>query len=260
MKLLTVLLLMALARLDAAEPGGRTPAESLLALPPASPAPTPLPDAGSAETAMLAGFSEQVVKCDTALATEPNSVALHSQRGDANLFLGHATQAVADFEKMIALDPTQDAPHWRLGIAYYFAGDFAKSARHFEKYHAYDGSDRENGIWKFLAQAKLEGLEKARAGMLVYTRFDREPFPELYEMFSGKRTSAEVFSEVARKHLDQDAGVIFFARYYSGLNEELLGHREEALALLRQAIATPSAEPGYMWQVARLHTRRLEAK
>ena len=213
---------------------------------------------------MIAKWKEQIVVADAALAKDAGAVGEYSARGDAHLFLGEFREAVADFEKMIVLDAAQDAPHWRLGIAYYFAGEQAKSARQFEKYHAYDGRDRENGIWKFLAQAKADGVEKARAEMLAYTRFDREPFPALYEMFAGKKTPDEVFAEIGKKGLADNEGVLFFANYYGGLGEELLGHRARALELLRKAVASPLGRgapggPGYMWQVARLHWERLSA-
>ena len=207
---------------------------------------------------MLAAFAKEVAELDAAIAKAPEQVALYSRRGDRHLFLGHFAMAVADLEKMIALDPAQDAPHWRLGIAYHFAGDFAKSARQFEKYHDYDARDRENGIWKFLADVKLVGLEKARTQMLEYKRFDREPFPSLYEMLAGKKTTDELFAEIAAKKLGGEGSVTFFAHYYGGLNELLLGHKPRALELLAKAVASPwgqSAEggPAYMWQCARLH-------
>ncbi len=223
------------------------------------------PLTAEARARMSTKWKEQVAAGDAALAKAPGAVGEYSARGDAHLFLGEFTGAVADFEKMIALDPAQDAPHWRLGIAYFFAGDFAKSARQFEKYHPYDGRDRENGIWKFLAQAKADGVEKARAEMLVYTRFDREPFPSLYEMFAGKKTPDEVLAEIEKKGLAGDEGVLFFANYYCGLGEELRGNRARAVELLRKAVASPLGRgarggPGYMWQVARLHWERLSAE
>lgn len=226
--------------------------------------PAPAADTPDFTRTMLARIAADLDRYNEGLSRNPGSVRLHSQRGDSHLFLGHFVEAVLDFEKMIALDPAQDAPHWRLGIAYHFAGDFAKAARQFEKYHAHDGGDRENGIWKFLADARLHGLEKARAGMLVYTRFDREPFPALYEMFAGRRSTDEVFREMAEKKLAQDERVMFFANYYAGLQESLLGHPERALALTRQAAAstwgqTAEGGPAYMWQVARLHAARLAA-
>jgi lipoprotein NlpI len=203
---------------------------------------------------LLEEFAQQIRRLDAALKDAPNDIRLLSERGDAHLFSAHFAEAVADFEKMIALDAAQDAPHWRLGIAYYFAGQFAKSAKQFEKYHDHDGGDRENGIWKFLADVKVLGLEPARGAMLNYARFDREPFPGLYTMFAGEKTTDELFTDIEAKKLRENTAVMFFANYYGGLNEDLGGHRAKALDLLRQAVAGPlHAEPNYMWQVARLH-------
>ncbi|MBL9200153.1 MAG: hypothetical protein JNL39_06580, partial [Opitutaceae bacterium] len=200
-----------------------------------------------------------------ALAAKPDDLALLSRRGDRRLFLGRAAEAIADFEKMIALDPAQDAPNWRLGIAYHFAGRFAESSRQFQKYHAYDDRDRENGIWKFLADARVSGLEPARRAMLPFTRFDREPFPALYEMFAGRLTTDALLADLKARGLDRDERVMFFANYYAGLNEQWLGRRDRALALLRLAVTSPwgrTAEggPAYMWQCARLHLAKLAAE
>jgi lipoprotein NlpI len=213
---------------------------------------------------MLQDLSERMVSLDQAIEQAPRTVALYSRRGDCRLFLGRFAAAVADFEKMIALDPAQDAPHWRLGIAYYFDGQFAKSAKQFEKYHAYDGGDRENGLWKFLGDARVLGLEAGRHAMLVYTRFDREPFPALYEMFAGRKTTDDFLADLKARKLTDDARVMFFANYYAGLNEDVLGRRERARTLLREAVAsswgrTAENGPAYMWQVARLHYETLSA-
>lgn len=234
----------------------------LLAALPASGAEPPFP--AEDRRAMLAGLAERVASLTLALARSPDEVALYSRRGDCHLFLGRFAEAVADFERMIALEPAQDAPHWRLGIAYHFAGQFAKSARQFEKYHAYDSGDRENGIWKFLADLQTSSRPAAQRAMLVYTRFDREPFPSLYEMFAGKKTSADLFADLTARNLADDPKVMFFANYYAGLHEETLGNREQALALLRRAVANPwgrTAEngPAYMWQAARLHYEKFAA-
>lgn len=213
---------------------------------------------------MLVEYQKQIVVLDRAIAESPQQVALYSRRGDRQLFLGQFARAVADFEKMIALDPAQDAPHWRLGIAYYFAAQFAQSARQFEKYHAYDGGDRENGLWKFLGDCKTMDRPAAQQAMLVYTRFDREPFPALYALFAGKKTSQEFFADLATRKLADDPRVRFFADYYAGLHEELLGHRTRAVERLHAAVAnrwgqTAENGPAYMWQVARLHYEALAA-
>ncbi len=223
------------------------------------------PLGGAARQAMLAGFETEIAELDAAIRSTPERVELYSRRGDRHLFFGRPALAVTDFEKMIALDPSQDAPHWRLGIAYHFAGGWAKSARQFAKYHAYDARDRENGIWKFLADVRLVGLAKARTQMLEYTRFDREPFPTLYEMFAGKKTTDELFADIAAKKLTDNGAVMFFAHYYGGLNELLLGNEVRARGLLGKAVSSQwgqNAEggPAYMWECARLHFDALGAE
>ena len=223
----------------------------------------PIPPERRAE--MIASFEKARTEADAALAKEPSSTEWLTRRGDARLFLGDAKGAVADFEKEIALDASHDAPHWRLGIAYLFAGEFAKSAKQFEKYHAYDGHDRENGVWQYLGNARVVGIEKARTQMLGYTRFDREPFPAIYEMLAGKKTGTEVLAEMEKKSLGENATVMFFAHYYVGLNEDLLGHRDAAREHLAKAVALSLKSgarggPGYMGQVARLHYEAMFAK
>ncbi len=223
----------------------------------------PIPPAQRA--AMIANFEKNRAEADAALAHDPQSTDWLTRRGDARLFLGDAKGAVADFEKEIALDASHDAPHWRLGIAYLFAGEFAKSAKQFEKYHAYDGHDRENGVWHFLANARVVGVEKARTQMLGYTQFDRDPFPALYDMFTGKKTGADVLAEMEKKGLGENATVMFFAHYYVGLNEDLLGHRDAACEHLAKAVALvvksgARGGPGYMGHVARLHYDAMAGK
>ena len=223
-----------------------------------------LPVSPERRAAMMADFARTISELAPAIEQAPERVELYSRRGDAHLFLGQFAQSVADYEKMIALDPAQDAPHWRLGIAYYFNRDFAKSAQQFQKYHAHDGRDRENGIWKFLAQAKHEGIEKARAEMLPYTQFDREPFPILYEMFAGRKTDDDLATSMTRDEVRDNKAAQFFANYYLGLYEHLLGDDVRAREHIGKAVrlfgdARERGGPGYMWQVARLHYDALTA-
>jgi lipoprotein NlpI len=233
--------------------GGR--ASAAAAGPPISP---------TERAALLADLTSRIRGLARSIEQSPREPSLYSQRGDAHLFLGQFAAAVADFEKMIALDRALDAPHWRLGIAYYFAGRFRDSSAQFAKYHAYDNRDRENGLWKFLGDAKLLGLSRAREAMLPYTQFDREPFPTLYELYAGRMTSSAFIADLQARRLDVDSRVMFFANYYTGLHAALLGDHASALPRLHAAVANPwarSAEngPAYMWQVARLHYEQLAA-
>jgi len=209
-------------------------------------------------------FDDQERTISAVIAKTPKSVSLLSKRGDARLFLGKFAEAVADYEGMIALDPAQDAPHWRLGIAYYFCGKFGAAAAQFEKYHAFDGRDRENGVWKFFCQARAEGVEAARKGLLVYTQFDREPFPRIYEMLEGKLTATELFAQLEEKGLGHTRQVQFFAKYYAGLYETLFGDKATGIKWLQEAVALFDGEaadrsgPGYMWHAARLQLAALK--
>ncbi len=200
----------------------------------------------------------RILKLDQLLDAEPVRVALYSARGDAHLFAGHFKEARLDFEKMISLDPSQDAPHWRLGIVYFLLGDYGKGAAQFQRYHAYDDHDRENGVWHFFCLAKVEGVEKARGKMLAYTRFDRHPFPSLYEMHAGKKSAAEVLKEVeeAAVEVEEKERRRFFAELYVGMEDWLQGRKKEAAGHLEKAVSNrwgrEVSQKTYMWQVARL--------
>ena len=209
-------------------------------------------------------FEARIEKLNAALAAKPDSTQLLSVRGDMQLFLGHFPEAVADYEKMIAIDPSLDAPHWRLGIAYHFNKQWEKSSQQFAKYHAYDGRDRENGIWKFFADARWHDLATARKEMLNYTEFDREPFPAIYDLLAGRMTEAQYQAYLDEKKVAENRTAIFFADYYRGLYQEWTNQPDKARASLKQAVERfTSAEamaggPGYMWQCARLHYELLK--
>jgi hypothetical protein len=83
-------------------------------------------------------------------------------------------------------------------------------------------------------------------------------------MFAGKKTGAEVLAEMEKKGLGEDSSVQFFANYYVGLNEELLGRHASAVEHVKKAVeGFAKAHPGatasnYMYQVARVHLRQLQ--
>ena len=149
-------------------------------------------------------------------------------------------------------------------------GKFKKSAKQFEAYDAYNNRDRENGIWQYMALAKVTGSRAARATMLKYDEFDREPFPQLYAMFEGEDPADGdgILKEIAAaKEIDDTERQrrLFFARLYVGIHKEMTGNTQAALDLLREAAAskwgqTASGGPTYMWQVARLHYDRVVAR
>ena len=214
---------------------------------------------------LRSNIDQAIESYDAKLKKKPESVDLLSRRGDMYLFAGKFSKSVADFEKMIELDPTTDAPHWRLGIAYYYIDNFKKGMHQFSKYHAYDALDRENGVWKFFCQANLEGIEKAQQNMLPYTRFDRHPFPDVYDLLAGKNgiTAESILKAAEESKESQSAKVrrLFFAHLYIGMWHEIHGRKKEALHHLNLATANQYglSTRTYMWQVARIHYEQLSA-
>jgi len=176
-------------------------------------------------------------------------------------------EAVADYEKMVEQDPSLEKSHWRRGIAYFYAGNYEKAARQFEIYDTFDNVDRENGIWRYFSQYKAYGRDKAREGLLKYAKDDREPFPDVYQLFEGKKTPEQILEKISSAQISEGEREMrrFYAHLYIGLNFVVDGKRDEAVTQLRKAVANtwgPKAGfgPEYMWHVGRLHYELLTKK
>lgn len=211
---------------------------------------------------------EKVVKQSTAaIAAAPSKVAGYSRRGDALFFLGRFKEAVADYDKMVELDAALEKPHWRRGIAWFYAKQYKQAAHQFEIYNSFDNVDRENGIWRFFSQARAYDIKTARKGLLKYKKDDREPFPDVYKLFSEELTGKPILKKInAAKISDTEREKrLFYAQLYIGLNHALHDRDEKAVNHLRAAVANtwgPKAGygPHYMWQVGRLHYELLTEK
>jgi len=190
-----------------------------------------------------------------------------SARGDAHFKLGEFAKAVAEYEKMVEQDPSLEKSHWRRGIAYFYAGRYDKAAHQFEIYNTFDNVDRENGIWRYFSQFKAHGKEKAREGLLKYAKDDREPFPDVYQLFEGKKTPEQILTKIKDAQLgDEDREMrTFYAHLYIGLNFAVEGKPDDAKPHLRKAVENKwgpksGLGPNYMWHVGRLHHDLLTAR
>ncbi|MFO0947327.1 MAG: hypothetical protein U1D30_15555 [Planctomycetota bacterium] len=196
----------------------------------------------------------------------PTDLRLRQSRGTAYFFRGRFQEAVADFDKMVEIDPDCEKSHWQRGIALYYDGQFEKSAQQFELYHQYDNVDRENGIWRFLAQSAARGRDVAKKGLLEYSMEDRPPLTDIYAMFSGTLTADQLAKKIERStgisQAERDKRR-FYTDLYIGLDLASQKDSEGALSHLRKAVANPWGQsarggPGYMWHVARVHWELLE--
>ena len=192
---------------------------------------------------------------------------LLSQRGDVWFFLGEFAKSVADYEAMVEIDPRLGDSHWRRGIARYYAGKAKEAAQQFEAYHSFDDIDRENGIWRYFSQYQAYGPAKAKEGLLKYRKTDREPFPDVYRLFSGDTTPREILTAIGQADISSDEREkrLFYAQLYIGLNHAVEGRDPEAITHLKESTANswgPEAGygPRYMWHVGRVHLDLLLAR
>lgn len=207
-------------------------------------------------------YTEIERTCTQRILKKPVEISSFSSRGDARLFLGDFKGARMDYEKMIVLNPNLELSHWRLGIAYFYLSEFKMASRQFEIYHQFDEVDRENGIWRFMSQFQLSGLNKARKGLLRYSQDDRPPYPWLYSMFAGKIAPEDVFDKIKEQHFppQYEVRVLFHANLYVGIFLELTDDEpQRAMNYLAHATANQYGRSTgtYMWQVARLHHAKL---
>lgn len=194
-------------------------------------------------------------------------VNAYSRRGDSLFFLGRFDEALDDYEKMVELNPEVGDSHWRRGIARFYAGKAKEAARQFEAYHSFDNVDRENGIWRYLSQYRAYGRDRARQGLLKYRKTDREPFPDVYRLFSGDTTPEKILDAIRSADISDDEREkrFFYAELYIGLNHAVEGRDDEAIRHLHKSTANkwgPNAGygPNYMWHVGRVHYNLLTRK
>lgn len=181
----------------------------------------------------------------------------HHQRAEILFRLGKYPESVADYETATrAGEPHDEDSCWELGLAHYYAGDFAKGAAQFARYHEVGPSDVENGLWHFLCLAKAEGVEKARAAMVKYTRMREAPFPALWALYRGEGNVEAVHESIANAPPRETSR--FYAHYYVGKFHEANGDTEKALEEIRRALQEPL--PYFMDACAREDLKRLENK
>lgn len=161
---------------------------------------------------------------------------------------GRIAESVQGFDRLAALDPEGASHLWQRGIAQYYGGRHRECRAQFEQHRTVNPADVENAAWHFLCVARAESPEKARAALLPVGRDARVPMREVYEMFRGALTPAQVLA--AGQGLEGE----FYAQLYVGLYYEAIGEAARS----REHIALAAADRyeragGYMHMVARVH-------
>lgn len=207
----------------------------------------------------LGKHREAVADFDRAIVLDPKGAEAYDHRGSEQFKLGKIAESVADFDRYLELRPDDGPRHWKRGISLYYAGQFAEGRKQFEGYEKVDTNDVENAVWHFLCAARLDGVDKARAGLLKIGKDKRVPMTEVYELFAGKRKPAEVLeaAQAGDVPADQRNAQLFYAHLYLGLYAEVTGDRKAALEHLKEA-ADKHKISHYMGDVARIGKLRLQ--
>ena len=212
-----------------------------------------------ASAAARAGDSLRAVKLATrAIQADTSFAAAYYLRGREQFRLGRVTESVDDFDKYVELVPRVEPRMWERGISYYYAQKYKAGARQFALYQTYHDNDVENSVWRYLCVARSDDIEQARATMLPIRNDTRVPMMQIYEMFRGQLSPAEVISAARANSPDEDTlnQQLFYAHLYIGLYHE--AHGQDDLARAHITTAAEKHRIGhYMWDVAHIHAEQL---
>lgn len=167
----------------------------------------------------------------------------------ADFRAGRVEQSAAGFDQLAQLIHDQAPELWQRGIAQFYAGRYRECRDMFVSHRTVNPADVENAAWHFLCVARAESPEAARKQLLPVGPDARVPMREVYQMFQGRATPAQVLAAAG-----SDASAQFFGRLYVGLYLEATGDRVKG----RESVAIAAQDRfanvgGYMHDVARVH-------
>lgn len=192
-----------------------------------------------------------------ALKINPTNFGLLERRGEEFFKAGKIDNALRDFDEVIRRFPEREPYHWQRGIALYYAGKFAEGKAQFELHRTVNPNDVENAVWHFLCNARLSGLEKARAELMPIRGDTRVPMKEVLLLFAGKATEAEVLKAAGAEGTpspmrDQQQ---FYAHLYLGLYYDATGDPVRSREYIKKADENYRSFD-YMGAVAHVHAQR----
>jgi lipoprotein NlpI len=204
---------------------------------------------------------EAIKDYDKALALDPKFDIAIDRRGGERFKLGDIKGSIEDFEKFIKAHPKAYDDHWRYGISLYYDRRFADGAKQFKAGEKAFGNDVENAFWHYLCAARVDGVEKARKGLLVVGPDNRVPMMKVYDLIQGKAKAADVINTAEKAILrpDDRNEALFYANLYVGLNYEAEGNAEKCLEHLTTAVDKHKIGH-YMWDVGNVHLKMLKKK
>lgn len=197
--------------------------------------------------------AQAVEKLNRAIEREPTVADHYYWRGRSYFCQGEIKKAVADFDQLVKLAPKVESRQWERGIALYYADEWERGAKQFELYQTYHDNDVENSVWRYLCVARDHGVAKAQQTMLPIKNDARVPMMQIYDLYRGKSTPADVLMALEGKDISERERTAraFYAHLYVGLWYEAAGNAELSAKHLK--LAEEHKIGHYMWDVARVH-------
>jgi len=133
-----------------------------------------------------------------------------------------------------------------------------------------NAGDMEVAFWHYLCVARMDGLERARENLIEVAGEKRVPMPELYQLFEGEGSEADVWLAVEEgdPNKNERNQREFFANYYLGLYKLATGKLELADELIGKALEIAKSNEGYIGDspggqlragdIARVHSQQLQ--
>ena len=192
-----------------------------------------------------------LVLCFTCVVVQAQSPQTLLNRAVDEFEQARFAQSAATFDELAKAIPDQAPELWQRGIALYYAGRYADCRRQFESHRTVNPADVENAAWHFLCVAREQNPDAARKALLPVGPDGRVPMREVYQMFRGALTAADVLKAAGDRPSAQ-----FYAHLYIGLYSEALGQKALALTHIKEAAADRYASAGgYMHMVAGVHLK-----
>lgn len=213
---------------------------------------------------------EAVGKYDAAISDVSAAIkikskpAYYQRRGVLHFNASRFKASVKDFDQFLKSYPDQAPHHWQRGISHYYAKMYKEGVAQFEIHKKVNPEDVENAIWHYLCKAKVDGLKKAREG-LIPIKADTRPWADsAYRLFQGNLKPEAMLkamttdAEAANNPRTKDY-ILFYTHLYIGLFYEAEGDAKLAKKhILLAANKYPSTH--YMGDVARVHAKLFESK
>ena len=206
---------------------------------------------GTLRTLAIAALTVACLLCAPLHAQQPQDVY---QRAVAHFEAGRVVQSADEFDRLVKIRPEIAPELWQRGIALYYAGRYDDCRKQFELHRTVNPNDVENATWHFLCVARADSPAAAAAALLPVGPDARVPMRQVYDLFRGRATQADVLRAAGAEPAAQ-----FYAHLYLGLFAEARGERARALEHITAAADSRfAAAGGYMHTVAKVHLATLQ--